>query len=480
MSLAATLSLRLFVLIIGRASMLALGLVVTALLTRHLGPFGFGQYRTAVAYLGLVVVLADLGLTSIFIRDISRPGVDQPKIVGNALCLRLVLATSIFVTASLISLLFDFDRVVHLGIFGGVVGFIAYSTHLMMFGVFHQKLKQHWAIIAEILGGIVLVSAVVFLMSSEAALPWFVVALASSYLLTALISLAMAYRLVPFRLRFDLEQVRKLVFAALPLAGGATLSIIYLRADSVLLALLQGPDSVGIYGVPIKIFDSVMGIILLATGLFAPFFANTAQSKPSEFSRFVDDGLLVVTVGSVAIGLVLCALADQVILILAGEAFYAAITPLRLLTIVMVLHAMIMLLKEVVTAMGLQRRLLPVYGTGFVAAFIAYFLLIPPLATVGAVLSLIVAEFAVLAGIIWIIKRQSKRLISPYAPVMAISCGLVVAAAIMIIDQFTENWIAMTIVAVLGYVSALLVTKTIEISKLIDLGKQIIASRVKS
>ncbi|HMB77447.1 MAG TPA: oligosaccharide flippase family protein, partial [Kiloniellaceae bacterium] len=68
MNLVAKLGSRLLLLVCGRIGLLVLGLMATALLTRILGPAGFGSYRAAVAYLGLVVVLADLGLGSIFVR----------------------------------------------------------------------------------------------------------------------------------------------------------------------------------------------------------------------------------------------------------------------------------------------------------------------------------------------------------------------------------------------------------------------------
>ncbi len=76
----------------GRVAVLVLGLLATALLTRLLGPDGFGHFRTAVAFLGIAVAAADLGLASLFVREISQSGADQRRLIGNALALRLLLA----------------------------------------------------------------------------------------------------------------------------------------------------------------------------------------------------------------------------------------------------------------------------------------------------------------------------------------------------------------------------------------------------
>ena len=58
-SLVATLGSRFLLLVVGRAVVLGLALVATAILTRTLGPAGFGNDRAAAGYFGLVVMLAD-------------------------------------------------------------------------------------------------------------------------------------------------------------------------------------------------------------------------------------------------------------------------------------------------------------------------------------------------------------------------------------------------------------------------------------
>lgn len=88
----------------GRVVLLLLALVTTALLTRLLGPSGFGHYRAAVAYLALVISLADLGLASLFVREISRQGADQARVIASALGLRLVIAGSAVLLAAVLVL----------------------------------------------------------------------------------------------------------------------------------------------------------------------------------------------------------------------------------------------------------------------------------------------------------------------------------------------------------------------------------------
>ena len=55
--------------------MLLIGAVSIAVLTRYLGPDDYGRYTLALMYMQLFGVLADVGLYTTVVRDISKePG----------------------------------------------------------------------------------------------------------------------------------------------------------------------------------------------------------------------------------------------------------------------------------------------------------------------------------------------------------------------------------------------------------------------
>jgi hypothetical protein len=56
----------------GRVIILGLAAVSIAIVTRYLGPTLYGRYALALAYIGLFGVLADVGLFTIVVREISK------------------------------------------------------------------------------------------------------------------------------------------------------------------------------------------------------------------------------------------------------------------------------------------------------------------------------------------------------------------------------------------------------------------------
>jgi len=458
MNLAATLGTRFVLLLTGRCFLLMLGLVTTAVLTRSLGPEGFGYFRTAVAYLGLAMVISDFGLASVFVREISAAGADQPRIIGSMLTLRFAISTAVLGAAVGFAFLLDLERPAQLGVVAGSAGFVAYALHLMLFGLFQQKLRQHGAVLAEVGGGLVLLAAVVVMavMGAEPAL--FVAALGASYVLTLVGSLVFARRLAGFRPRVDFGRWRALLRVALPLALTGTLSVLYVRADSVLIALLSTPEAVGLYGVPVKISDSMLGVSLLLIGLFAPLLARSAWSEPQRFSRYLEQGLAATLIVGAAAALALNALATEIVILLGGSAFAQATEILRILSLFVLGHSLTLMLREAAVALHVQHRLVRVYVAGAVTAFVCYVPLIARFGGAGAAATLVIAELVVLCLIFGVVRSASAQPVSLRVPALAALSGLAAACILTTVSWFGAAWWARLVLTFIAFLGMLIAT----------------------
>src|SRR3990172_1068591 len=78
--------------IVARVLTLALALISIKLLTNYLGVYGVGQYNTVNTYAGIIIVIADMGLFSVAVREmVKRPGREK-KILSNVLTMRVLSA----------------------------------------------------------------------------------------------------------------------------------------------------------------------------------------------------------------------------------------------------------------------------------------------------------------------------------------------------------------------------------------------------
>jgi len=465
---------RLLWLIGGRLSLLLFALFSTGLMTRDLGPHGFGDFRTAVGYLGLIVLLADLGLASIFVREISAPAADQDRLVGNAIALRLTLATASIAMALALLLALPFTDDAKRAALWAAPGFLGYSLHLMLFGLFQQKMKQAEVVLAETGGAIVLLGAVIALRGRDASPAAFCAALSLNYLVTCGIAAGFARKHARLLPRFELEVWGRLLRAALPLAVGTTMTIVYFQSPTLLLAVLSTPEAVGNYGVPLKLFDSLMGIGLLVIGLVAPLLAHAAVADAARFTRTLQQSMSLFLLGGTALALVLASSAEMIVVIVAGPAFDSSASTLRLFALLFVIHTCSLLLREAAITLHLQKQIARCIAPSLLVAGVGFYVLIPRLEGNGAVLALMAAESLLLFNLSRLILRHSQVKLLDHAFMRLIAAGLVAAGFIVACETNDLSWWVTTALALPVYGAALISLGAFSARDMQRLGTQLI------
>jgi O-antigen/teichoic acid export membrane protein len=82
-----------------------LGALATRLITVHTGPTNYGLFVTALTFVSSVMLLTDLGITSIMGRDIAKTPDGAAEILGQNLGLRLTLSVVIIPVVVFVGLL---------------------------------------------------------------------------------------------------------------------------------------------------------------------------------------------------------------------------------------------------------------------------------------------------------------------------------------------------------------------------------------
>lgn len=461
----------------GRGGGLLASLLTTAMMTRELGPSGYGVYQAAIAYLGLAILLVDFGLPNIFIREISTPGADEERLVGNAVALRLSVTSAALIAALFAVALLPYSSEEVRGVMYALPGFLAYSLHLMLYGLFQSHLRQAGAVAAELAGVLVLVASVYVLCQVDATPAVFCAALGGSYVVVLTIALGFASRIVRIRLRFDLPVWRGYLRSALPLAGAMTMTVLAFKLPTVLLAVLSTEDEVGRFGTSQVVLNSLMGVSLLYIGLVAPSLARAAARNRAELSSVLQGAVSALLLGGIGVALILVSLADAIIALLAGAAFGEASTTLRLFMPLFVIHSLSLLLREAVTAMHEQHRVAPSVALGLAAALTGFVVLIPRLQGEGAVVSLLVGEVLVAIGLLRVLSRLGTRhAIGSRGRRIVLSGGLGLLAMVLCHAARLGPWLTPALTG-LAYAAALLATGAVKAGEIRNVVRDLIRAR---
>lgn len=462
MSLARSVGRNTAVQFVGKIFGTVLGVVTLAMMQRHLQLEGFGAYTAAMAYVSFFSVVADLGLYLILIRELNKPNADTNRIVGNLLGIRWTSALVVLVGSALAAWILPFyTHEVRIAIQIGALSFIAVAGTQLLVAVFQTNQNTLWVTIAELAGRAVLLGLTFAVTVMGGGLNSIMGAVAAGSIINLLIILTTARRYTALRPRFEWTYWRAILIDTLPVSISIVLSLIYFKADTILLSVFRvGEDVIGLYGSAYKILEILITFPVIFVGLILPALgqAFSSDDRPGfirVFQRGFETLLLLVT--PILVGGTI--LARDILVAIGDESYAPAASILRLLLIAVALSFLNSLSAHTITIINRQRQMVWGYLSVAVIGLAIYLTLIPRLAATGAAIGTIVTEaLTPLIGYIIIFRVMKFRLALGIVPKVLLAAG-VMTASIMFLRAL-DPWFALVAGSV-AYAGALLVTRAV-------------------
>jgi O-antigen/teichoic acid export membrane protein len=371
--------------VLGKTLGTVFGLITVAIMTRHLGREGYGEFTTVLSFLQVFGILVDLGLTLTMVTMISRDGADESRIASNIFTLRLVSGLVFFGIAPLAAMPLPYPAAVKAGIAIGSLSFLGISLSSVLGGVFQKHLVTWKVAIAEIVGRGLLLAGVAYGASAGLGLVAFIWVLAASNVLQFAMTFAMTRKHVRISLRFDRDTWRDIIRESWPIGLSIAFNLVYLKGDVVVLSLMRSQEEVGLYGAAYKVLDVVTVVPMIFMGLVLPLLAAAWSRNDREgFSAKLGMAFDAMTILSIPLAVGAYAVGTDLMTFVAGDRFTEAGA---LLAVLMLGGAAVFfgaLFGHAVVALGLQKKMILAYAADAVLAVILYLTLIPVYGAVAA------------------------------------------------------------------------------------------------
>jgi O-antigen/teichoic acid export membrane protein len=422
------------------------GVVTFGILARSLGSDGLGTYRTTLTLLLFAGVSVDLGLYSITLRDISQPGADKGRTLGNAVALRVLATAAATGLLALALACWGTASASWSGVAIAAIGWVAYQTNELLRAVFQYRMRQSLAALAEMAGAVVTLVLVSLLARWHAGVNWMLAASATGFCCMGSLAWVFAKRLVPFQPRIDSTQWRRLALAGLPLAASTILLTVHLRIDVLFLSFLRPVAEVGLYDPPLKIYELLSTLPYLFGGLLLPLFVRDLSVMGSIARRLSAAAGVTILFASVAF-VVLFQCAEPVLGLLAGDAFVSSATPLRILAASAAFAGLTAVFRFAAVALDQQARVLRADIFGVSIAIVCHIVLIPKHGLVGAAIGKLVGDVATLIPVVLILRRHLNRGVAISVGVAAILGG----ALLELLDRASVagvHWLVAVVICV--------------------------------
>lgn len=362
-----------------------LGLWAIVVITRYLGPSGFGEYTTILTFLTFFAVAADFGLTLVTAQMISSPEVPERKALNNLFSFRLVSASALLMLAPLIVLLFPYSSEIKLGVLITAVSFLFPALNQVLIGLFQKKLHMSRDALAEMVSRI---SLVIFLIGAQRwnlGLNGILLATVASAGINFALHYFLSLHFASIRWEYDPAIWRLILSKSWPLAITIVLNLIYLRADTLFLSLFQPVEEVGLYGAAYRIIDVLTTVPFMFAGIVLPIMASNWTARRTDLFRKVTQhsfDFMIALAVPLAVGAQW--FGGPIMLYAGGQDFVAAGPILRILIFGVAAIFPGTILSHAVIAIDKQKKMILFYALTSLSSLVAYLILIPRFSYFGA------------------------------------------------------------------------------------------------
>lgn len=311
---------------------MGVGLLLAVWIARYLGPEEFGLLSFALAFVGMFGAVAGLGLQNIVVRDIVRDITCKEETLGTAAVLQLVLGLLTYgcMMGGIFWLRSDDALVKALVAILGFVIILRFSD-VAIYWFESQVLSKY---IVWVQNSCFLIFAVIkaWLIVSNAPLLAFALAIAAETLIVAVLIWLMLNLRGPTlqQLRFSLFRAKTLMTDSWPLLLSGVAVALYMKIDQIMLGLMLGDDSVGIYTAAVRISEIWYFIPTVITASLLPTIVNLRKRDDTLYIAQLQKLSTFLTWLAITVAIPITFLANQLIFFLFGAVYAEASTVLSI------------------------------------------------------------------------------------------------------------------------------------------------------
>lgn len=397
--------------IIAKVASLFAGAATTAILSRSLGPIGFGYYSLIFAYTGLAIgVLANWGLGSTAVRDASQYPESIEPILASAALLQVVASAlsyaCLIIVARFIAPGEEFAAIVIAG--GAQLFFLPIDIVALAMQIRLKLARAAWvAIAASLLTLSVIAIAVAFHAGVLVLVALTVVSMVVRY--CALLSVLVSQHLIMWkRLRPQRHLLKPMLIASWPIGIIITFATVVAQAPILFLSWLSTSDQIGYFSAAGKITTQAMIIPLTLAMSLYPVFSRFAKENQAQLRSLLNKAFLYLVIIAASIGLIGFVAGRIAVLTLYGPRFANATTVFALLLAQAAVAYPSIIAGEALIAMSLQKISFWInVGQGiFVVCSCA--VLIPHFGATGAAIAVLIATSGACVAALWILEHHLR------------------------------------------------------------------------
>ena len=319
----------------GRIYHALLSLVAVGLIARYLKVERFGDYAFILAICTIFMVITDMGIYRISIREMSRDLSKANNIFWASSFVKIFFSVITLLGIVLTINIVSNDKDVISATYICAIAVIVFFLGDQFFANYIAFEKMGYAALSHFVEGTTYLLFVALFIYLDSGLNGIFLALLLSYIARICFGLVVTHTRF-FKLRFSLSPSlsRYLVKEGLPIGINNILQKASVRMDTILIKLMRSPAEVGIYHGPYRIILTMGLIPQSITEALFPMISRLATESKDALSRTLEKSFKFMLVMVIPLVIIMISFSDIVIRLVLGENFIRAIPVLKVFSIV--------------------------------------------------------------------------------------------------------------------------------------------------
>lgn len=369
-----------------------LGLIISMLTARFLGPSNFGVINYASSIVAFVAPIMYLGLTGVLVQELVSSPENEGEILGTSITLSLI--SSMLCVGGVIC----FVSVANKGERETIIVCALYSILLifqaieMMVYWFQAKLLSKYSSSVSLVAYVVVSAYKIFLLATKKSIYWFAVSNAFDYMLIAAGLMIVYKKLGGNKLRFDMPTAKRLLSKSKYYIVSNMMITIFAQTDRIMLKLMIDDAATGYYSAAVTCAGMTGFVFSAIIDSFRPLIFDSKKRNEAQFEKNMTRLYGIIIYLSLVQSVVISILSSIMVNLLYGPAY----APAKEILAILVWYTTFSYLGAVrniwILAEDKQKYLWIINLSGALTNVVLNYFLIPIMGGVGAALASLITQ----------------------------------------------------------------------------------------
>ena len=369
-----------------------LGLVISMLTARFLGPSNFGLINYAASIVAFVTPIMYLGLTGVLVQEIVNTPEKEGEILGTSIFMAFI--SSILCIGGVIS----FSTIANHGEKDTIIVCALYSILLifqsfeMVIYWFQAKLLSKYSSVVSLAAYILVSGYKIYLLATQKSIYWFAVSNALDYMIIALGATVVYKKLGGRPLRFNFNTAKHLFSKSRYYIVSNMMIAIFAQTDRIMLKLMINDAATGYYSAAVTCAGMTGFVFVAIIDSFRPLIFDDKKTDEIRYEKDMCRLYGIIIYLSLLQSLVITLFSGLIIKILYGAAYSSSINALKLIVWYTTFSYLGSVRNIWILAENKQKYLWIINLSGALANVALNYILIPITGIMGAALASLVTQ----------------------------------------------------------------------------------------